>query len=208
MRKNISILLASITWFSVLAQYYLMIENRAFSVFETTIRFLSFFTILTNSLVAIYFTLSLVKKKKGYLSIIDKPGTLTAVTVHITVVGLVYQIILRYIWVPYGFQMIVNEILHSLMPVLVIIYWYFNEKKRHLTYKQIPRWLIYPFVYLILILIRGHVSNFYPYPFVDVNALGLTQVLINSILITLLFILISCSFIKLGKMIKIHKWQV
>lgn len=45
---------------------------------------------------------------------------------------------------------------------------------------MIPKWLIYPQAYLIYIPIRGHFSGFYPYPFVDVSALGMTKVLFNS----------------------------
>lgn len=202
MKKNISILLAAIAWFAVLTQYYLMINNRVASIFETTIRFFSFFTILTNSLVAIYFTLSLLKKKNGYQSIIDKPGTLTAITVYITIVGLVYQIILRHIWEPTGTQMIVDELLHTIIPLLVIVFWYLYEEKISVTYKQIPLWLIYPFIYLIFILNRGYFSNFYPYPFVDVGSLGFSKVLTNSAGLIVLFICISALFIKLGKIIK------
>lgn len=197
MKKHLSLIFASITWFAVIAQYYLMIENRVTPIIETSIRFFSFFTILTNSLVAIYFTLSILKKK-----IIDKPGTLTAVTVYITIVGIVYQIILRPIWKPTGLQMIVNELLHSVIPLLVILFWYLYEEKKSLTYKQLPMWLIYPFVYLLYILVRGSISNFYPYPFVDVANLGFAKVLSNSAILMLVFISIAALFITLGKIFK------
>lgn len=197
MKKHLSLIFASITWFAVIAQYYLMIENRVTPIIETSIRFFSFFTILTNSLVAIYFTLSILKKKN-----IDKPGTLTAVTVYITIVGIVYQIILRPIWKPTGLQMIVNELLHSVIPLLVILFWYLYEEKKSLTYKQLPMWLIYPFVYLLYILVRGSISNFYPYPFVDVANLGFAKVLSNSAILMLVFISIAALFITLGKIFK------
>lgn len=197
MKKHLSLIFASIAWFAVIAQYYLMIENRVTPIIETSIRFFSFFTILTNSLVAIYFTLSILKKK-----IIDKPGTLTAVTVYITIVGIVYQIILRPIWKPTGLQMIVNELLHSVLPLLVILFWYLYEEKKSLTYKQLPMWLIYPFVYLLYILVRGSISNFYPYPFVDVANLGFAKVLSNSAILMLVFISIAALFITLGKIFK------
>lgn len=202
MKKNLSVLLATIAWVTVLTQYYLMLENRVVSINETTIRFLSFFTILTNSLVAIYFTLIIFKQKQGYLSILNKPGTLTAVTVYITVVGLVYQIILRHTWEPTGTQMIVDELLHSIIPMIVIVFWYLYEDKSLVKYGQIPQWLFYPLLYLIYILVRGNFSNFYPYPFVDVGNLGLLKVFTNSIGLIALFIGISALFIKIGRAIK------
>lgn len=202
MKKNISLVLATVAWVAVLTQYYLMLENRVASINETTIRFFSFFTILTNSLVAIYFTLAIAKQKNRYLSMLNKPGSLTAVTVYITIVGLVYQIILRNTWEPTGAQMIVDELLHTIIPIGVIVFWYLYEDKSLVSYRQIPRWLIYPLLYLIYILIRGNVSNFYPYPFVDVGKLGISKVITNSIGLMVLIIVISASFISIGKAIK------
>jgi hypothetical protein len=198
MKNKISILLAVIAWLTVITQYYLMIENRVASIPETTIRFFSFFTILTNSLVALYFTLFLKKDK----SVFSKPGTLTAVTVYITIVGLVYQILLRHVWQPTGIQKIVDELLHTVIPICVILFWYLYEEKSKVSFSQIPRWLIYPLLYLCYVLIRGHFSGFYPYPFVDVNNLGFTKVLINSAGLVAVFIGISALFIRVGKSLK------
>jgi hypothetical protein len=202
MKKSLSLILLLIAWIAVLTQYYLMIENSNNSIIETTIRFFSYFTILTNSLVAIYFTLIVIKIKSGFLKIIDKPGTLTAITVYITTVGLVYQILLRHTWAPKGLQMIVDELLHTLIPIVVIIYWFFYESKALVTYKQIPKWLVYPIIYLTYILIRGTFSNFYPYPFINVENLGLSKVIINVVGLTGLFILLSAVFVSVGKAIK------
>ena len=121
MKKYLSVILAIIAWFAVLTQYYLMIENRVTSISETTIRFFSFFTILTNAMVAFYYTLAIIKPTTA---IIQKAGTVTAITVYITVVGLVYQIVLRPLWHPEGLQKIVDELLHAVVPLMVIMYWY------------------------------------------------------------------------------------
>lgn len=199
MKKFLSILIALIAWFAVLAQYFLMMENRVAPIGETTIRFFSFFTILTNLLVAFYFTITCFQKNNNVSAILNKPGTLTAITVYITIVGLVYQILLRHIWQPKGLQMIVDELLHTIIPIMVIIYWYLYESRASLSFNQIPKWLIYPLVYLIYILLRGHFSDFYPYPFVDVAKLGLSKVLINSILLVALFGGISAIFNAIGR---------
>ncbi len=202
MKKNISILLAIITWFAVLTQYYLMLENRVTSVAEASIRFFSFFTILTNLLLAIYFTISLLKVKKGIFLSLNKPGFLTAITVYITIVGLVYQILLRSVWEPTGIQLIVDELLHTVIPAIAILFWYLYEDKTAVRYMQLIQWLIYPLIYLVYILIRGHFSEFYPYPFLNVNGLGLQSVLVNSAGLMVLFIGISALYIKLGKVLK------
>ncbi len=179
-----------------------MIENRAAPIGETTIRFFSFFTILTNLIVALYFTLISFQKKNKESAIRNNPGALTAITVYITIVGFVYQIILRHIWNPQGLQMVVDELLHTAIPIMVIIYWYLYINGSSVLYSQIPKWLLYPFVYLTYILLRGHFSNFYPYPFVDVAKLGIYKVLLNSILLVALFGCISASFIAIGRITK------
>ena len=197
-RKFLSGFFAIVGWFAIIAQLVLMLENRVTSPAETLIRFFSFFTILTNIIVAVYFTLSAFFSARSN-HIVSKPGTLTAVTVYISVVGLIYQLILRKIWTPTGLQMIVNELLHSVIPILVIVFWLLYENKSKLRYAQILNWTIYPLVYLAFIMVRGHSSGYYPYPFVDVNALGMTKTLGNSMSILLLFLLLSAILIFIGK---------
>jgi hypothetical protein len=196
MKKTIAFIFCLIGWFALIGQYYLTIENRISSVLEANLRFFTYFTILTNIIVSIYLTYLAFKKNTN-----QKSGILTAITVYITVVGFIYQIILRGTWQPTGFQRLIDELLHSVMPVLTIIFWYLFENKEGLEYSQIPKWAIFPILYLVLILIRGSFSGFYPYPFVDVRSFGLTKVLINSLWITAFFISLSLLYIKIGKIL-------
>ncbi len=202
MKNRLAFVFACIGWFAVIAQYYLMVGNRVTSVFEASVRFFSFFTILTNSLVAIYFTYQSLNRKPELLKVLNKPGSLTAITVYITIVGLVYQVVLRSVWEPTGLQKLVDELLHSVIPVMVIIFWFFYENKAKTSWTLLPAWLIYPFIYLIFILIRGGFSDFYPYPFVNVNKLGFGQVLINSVVLLVLFVAFSALFVGLGKLME------
>jgi len=200
MKKILAFSFAAIGWFAIVAQYVLMLGNRVTSVGEATIRFFSFFTVLTNIWVALYFSFQVFGTKHRKSSI-HSGGTLTALTVYITVVGLGYQILLRHLWNPTGLQWLVDELLHSVIPILVILYWYGYERTTDIHFRQITGWLLYPFVYLIYVLIRGSYSGFYPYPFVNVIHLGLIQVLINSFLFALVFVVISCAFVGLGRKI-------
>lgn len=198
MKKYFSLVIGVTALLSVGIQFYLMIENRVSSIPETIIRFFSFFTILTNLLVGVFFTVFYKNKIKNTFSTLIKPKNLTAVTIYITIVGLVYQFALRHVWEPIGLQKIIDELLHSIIPVLVILFWYFYENKKEIQYKSILLWLTYPIVYLVYILIRGFFSNFYPYPFVDVANLGFQKVMFNSTILLLLFAFIAAIFIKIG----------
>lgn len=200
MKKNLALFFALMCWFAVIAQFLLMIENRITPIPEAVIRFFSFFTILTNTLVAIYFTCMGLMKNNESKSI-NRPGILTAITIYIFMVGIVYQIALRQVWQPEGLQKIVDELLHSIIPILVIIFWYMYERTKSLKYSQLLLWAIYPITYLAFVLIRGSFSNFYPYPFVDVTNLGMASVLTNSVILLVVFSVISSLLVFIGKTI-------
>lgn len=199
MKKNIAFFFAFLTWFAVIAQFYLMLEQSVISTTETTIRFFSYFTILTNTLIAIYFSNAALKKNNEKKRILDKDGSLTAITTYITVVCITYQLVLRGLRDLQGIDRIVDELLHSIIPVLVIGFWYVYENKKNINYTDIPKWLIYPFIYLIYILVRGYYSGFYPYPFMEVNTIGLQHVLINTAIMMSFFIGMSALFVFIGK---------
>lgn len=190
---------AAITWFAVLLQLYLIILNRVESVPETIIRFFSFYTILTNILVAFCFTVLLLKPNSRSGIFFSQPGVLTATTIYITVVGVLYNLILREIWSPVGFQRLADELLHVVIPLLFILFWYFSAPKGGLGWKSAFPWLVYPFVYAVFVLIRGALSGFYPYPFVDVITLGFKKVLVNSAGLFIGFFLVSQLFIVITK---------
>ncbi|WP_341215341.1 Pr6Pr family membrane protein [uncultured Wocania sp.] len=166
-------------WFALIMQFFLMFQNRQTAIPEMIIRFFSFFTILTNILVALYFTASAFKLKIVPFKWFFSKGTLTAITAFILIVGLVYQIALRGVWQPTGLQYIVDELLHSIIPLYVFIYWYFNVSKNDLQIKPIFRWLLYPVLFIIFILVRGYFSGFYPYPFLDVLKIGYEKTFLN-----------------------------
>jgi hypothetical protein len=193
---------ATLGWFAVVMQFVLMMQNRVELLTETTIRFFSYFTILTNCLVALYFSVLWYKKPISLFTRFEKPGFLTATTLYITMVGAVYQLVLRGIWEPTGMQRIVDELLHSVIPVYVMVFWIAYENKKDISWKFIPSWLLYPMCYLVFILFRGNLSGFYPYPFVNVPELGLEKVLINSGVLVFAFLLLAFIFVWIGKQLK------
>lgn len=198
MRNNIDIAGFLLGWIAIIGQFILLIQNRQADIPETIIRFFSFFTILTNILVALYFTSRISIFKNTSLSKLSNSGNLTALTAFILVVGLVYQIILRSTWKPTGFQIIIDELLHSVIPLFVFLYWMKFAAKNDLIFKNIKIWFWYPVGYFLFIIIRGHFSNFYPYPFVNVTEIGYTQVFINATIVSLFFLFIMGTLIFIG----------
>lgn len=198
MRNYLDITRFLLGWLAIIVQFILMIQNRQADIPETIIRFFSFFTILTNILVSLYFTSRISIFKNTSLSKLSNSGNLTALTAFILVVGLVYQFILRGTWQPTGLQRIIDELLHSAIPLFVFLYWLKFANKTDLIFKNIKIWLWYPIGYFLYVIIRGHFSNFYPYPFVNVIEIGYSQVFINAVIISLFFLFIMWVLILIG----------
>jgi hypothetical protein len=200
MQKIINVMIALLSGFAVIGQFWLNWSTSDKTLVETLIRFFSYFTILTNILVAVFFTGRIFRSGFTY-----RAGNLTALTVYIFVVGIVYQVLLRHLWNPVGFQRLVDELLHSVIPPLVIFYWYRYGEKAEVRYSQVKNWMIYPLSYFAFVLIRGSLSGYYPYPFVDVAKIGLPETLWNGALLITFFLLVSFFFIRIGKKLQANR---
>ena len=190
-------------WYAIIVQLMLMIDNRATpSISETLLRFFAYFTIDTNILVALCFSFIALAPNSKVGKFFSKATTVTAITVYIIIVGIVYNVILRSTWNPQGLQKIVNELLHSVIPVLFLLFWLIYVSIENLKWKNAFPWLIYPIVYMTYALIFGAATKFYPYPFVDVNELGYSKALINAGLVLLVILIMSLALIGTGRLMK------
>jgi hypothetical protein len=191
-------LIAIIAWLALSLQQYILLANtpgNGLTVLGAIGRFFLFFTVLTNLLVAIGLTIILVRPQSRWGVYFSRPATLTATAVYILIVGLVYNIILRPLWAPTGLQRVADELLHVVVPVLFLIFWLVFVTKGHLKWRNVFGWLLYPALYFAYSLLRGALSGFYAYPFIDVSKLGSTEVAINAAAILLSFIVIGLFFV-------------
>ncbi len=189
--RKIALLIAITGWFAVICQLVLMLLSRTVSITETLLRFFSYFTILTNLLITVSFTSLAGERSVKWYSFFSKPATQTACTVYIIVVGVIYNLVLRSIWSPTGLQKLTDELLHSVIPILSLIYWLSCVNKKQLTWKNSFAWLLYPALYSLFIGIRGAVSGFYPYPFINVTQLGYPKTFTNGFFLLLFFWILS-----------------
>jgi hypothetical protein len=190
---------AAIAWFAILGQLYLNIENRVLPLSQTIIKFASYFTILTNILVAVCFTYVAMQPNKKWGKFFSRPQVASAINVYIFVVGLVYNTVLRLLWAPQGLQLVVDNLLHVITPVWFLVYWYAFVPKSSLQYKNVWAWLIYPLVYCCYILVRGAFTGMYPYFFVDATKYSYGQVFINIAVLVVVFLGLSLLLIVWAK---------
>lgn len=199
MKKAIIVAITIVGWITLAVRLYLRITEYDFSAFESTVQFFSYFTILTNLFVTLYCTNQLLKPTEKNTSVLNKPETLTALMVFILIVGLVYHIALKPIWNPEGIQMLLSEIHHTFVPLGTFILWLISNDKKTIELKSLIKWLLYPIIYILFVLLRGSFSNFYPYPFLDVQSLGIEKVITNSIVLLTVMILFLIGFYFIGK---------
>ena len=176
-------MLALLGWAGLSIQLYLILLGRwelGASLLGGLVNFLSFFTVLTNTLAAVVLTWELTQRESAVRRWFLLPAVRSGIAVSIALVGLAYNLLLRHLWQPQGWQFIADELLHDVMPVLFIIYWGLWVPKGTLRLAHIGLWMIYPLVYFAYILLRGNLLAAYPYPFIDVASLGYPQVFINA----------------------------
>jgi hypothetical protein len=201
MARLFAVAISILGWFAIGLQFYLILINRNASVVETIIRFFSYFTILTNILIAIYFTVLSVNPKSRWATFCKKTSTATVVLMYILLVGLGYQFLLRHIWDPQGWQWVADELLHSVIPVCTLAYWVWFIPKSRVSLASILSWTIYPVLYFGFVILRGQVSGFYPYYFIDINQLGFSKVILNSLALLAGFLLLSFMMTGLIKLV-------
>ena len=179
-RRAVAALLAAVGWFALLLQLGIMLRNAASagtSLLAAAGSFLSFFTVLSNLLVALGLAATIPAVPPRALQPLVKPPGATALAVYITVVGIVYSLVLRELWHPTGAQLVADILLHDVMPLAYVIYWLALVPKRTLGWRHIRPWLLFPAVYIAASLLRGALIHVYPYPFIDAGALGYQRVL-------------------------------
>lgn len=192
-------ILTVICLFAVITQFVLHYRTSTVPPGETIIRYFTFFTILTNGFIAFHLVALTLFPNSRLGERLTRQSITASLAVHITVVALVYNTVLRFTWEPIGLQKVVDELLHLIIPILFVSYWIAFVPKTHLRWRSFWPWLIYPLGYVIIVLLRGRSSGYYPYPFLDVKKHGLNDVLLNSAYMTALFLVVSLIYIGLAR---------
>ncbi len=164
--------------------------------------YLGFFTVLTNALVAMALTAAAGHGSGLVGRFFRRADVHTALAMSIIIVCAIYNLMLRQLWHPQGWQIVADEALHVVMPLLFMLHWWLAVPKAALRWVQIAWWQAYPAAYFAYALARGAVTHWYPYPFLDVTAFGYVQVLLNACAVLLVFVAVAALLLALAR------WQL
>ncbi len=166
-----------------------------FGLLVTIGDFLSFFTILSNIVVLLVSAATAIDRPK----FLARPSAQAAAALYIFVVILVYHSILRSQWDPQGVVLIATTLLHYVVPILYLFWWVAFADKTHLTASMPVKWIAFPVAYFAVSLVRGAITGWYPYSFLDVTEIGYVIALRNSAMIAMLFLLAGYGLVYLGR---------
>ena len=202
MKKNYRIMCALIAWVVLSLRFIdMLIIGEYSSIAETLFVYLGYFTVWANVLIALSFTVPLLNPDRKLADFFMRPAVRAALATYILMVSVVYHMLIVPYWNPQGFTWLTATGLNTVMPILYIIDWLFFAEKRPIFYKHLPYWLIFPTVYGVTSIIRGLLTNVYPYPFLNVAELGIGDVLFNMFGLVAVFAVIGPIFIKVAHLI-------
>lgn len=190
------IIFAGLSWFIILSGAF-----TSGSIFNWLNSFKSF-TMQTNVMVTIWFTLAIIWHKKPE-NIKKMKGILKgAFTLYITITFIFFAVLLSGLYKPTEFfPAFRNLVVHYITPIAFIIDWVLTEDKGSYQWSYLPYWIIYPIGYLVFAFIHGtwiEPGN-YLYYFLDATKLGyLMYGLVISALIGV-GLVIGCLYIWINK---------
>lgn len=196
--------IALVAWGALFLQYVLLIaatrDDPGFGL--GTLRFFSFFTILSNLLVAFTTTFALMRKPSSLRDFFAGDRVRGAAALCIGITLGIYFFVLASTWAPQGAQWLADVTLHYAVPVLYLAWWGACTMHGGLQWTDVLRWLVFPLIYLSLVLLRGAWLHEYPYPFLEVDALGIGGVARNSIGIGALFLGFGIALVALDRLLR------
>lgn len=160
--RSLRLALASLLAVALAAQLAIGLSRSGLTV----VRFFSYFTVISNTLAVIL--LVMLAHRPGRDSSPGFANFRGAVTVYMSVTGLVYALLIAPVAGDVGApEPWIDWVIHVLGPIAVALDWIIDPPPARLPRESLWMWLLFPAAYLIYSLIRGPIVDWYPYPFLD-----------------------------------------
>jgi len=164
---------AALVFAAILEQIRHLMQAGIFNPFN----FFSFFTVESNIFGAVLFVASAIALWRGKTSSILS-YLRGAAALYMIVTGIVYVSLLAGVEVQTSVPW-VNVVLHYLFPVVALLDWLIDQPRPAVAPKRALFWIAFPAAYVGYSLVRGAVTHWYPYPFVNAAEFGYLHVAVN-----------------------------
>ncbi|AEQ51833.1 Pr6Pr family membrane protein [Pelagibacterium halotolerans] len=145
------------------------------------IHFLSYLTILSNTGLILAYAGTLFPVKP--LAWARHPVMRGMMAGVITLVMIFYHFLLAPLQDFEGPHLLATTLLHYVAPTLYIVWWIGFVPHGQLAWRNLPLMLVPTLIYFLYTLARGALVAEYPYPPLDVAALGYERVLVNALMV-------------------------
>ena len=191
------IIFAGLSWFILIASA--VIYAITYGVVLPWFNGFKAFTMQTNLIVTIWFTLAIIwYNKPETLDKISGPlkGTFT---LYITITFVFFAVLLSSFYQPTGFAAFSNLVLHYITPIAFTVDWVLTETKVRYEWNYMLYWIIYPICYVLFAVIHGTFTGSYLYYFLDINALGIFGFFIYISILIAFGIALGCLYIAINR---------
>lgn len=161
--------------------------------------FFGYFTIQSNLVGAVAFGVSAIVIFAGRAQPVWLVYLRALATVLLAIVGIVYNTLLSGAGLEGSFNVQwSNDILHIWIPIYAVADWLLFGDKARLAFDKLWVMLIYPVVWLVVVLLRGASDGWVPYPFLD-PATGYASVAVYCLIISAVTILFGYAVYALSR---------
>jgi hypothetical protein len=152
--------------------------------------FFSYFTVLSNILLTVCFVaLALRPTLARHVRFLTLRGT---ATVAIVMTGLVYAVLLAPASADVDVSLRwVDFVIHTLAPIVGLADWLVDRPPGRIALATSASWLVFPVVWLVYTMIRGAVTGWYPYPFLDPDRESVGSIVATCLVITAVFVVLA-----------------
>jgi hypothetical protein len=193
LKRQFALVVALVAWFALVVQLVVSIRMgiaRGNGWPYGLWMYVAFFTVTTNLLVAVASLIVAVAPDSRRGRKLGNPDSLTGIAASIILVCITYNAILAGLWKPHGWQLAADLALHDVVPILFVVFWWIAVPRGSIRFRRAALWALYPIAYFAYAMLRGLVTDFYPYPFINVRELGFFWVIVNALGVLLAFFII------------------
>ncbi|MBM3147209.1 MAG: Pr6Pr family membrane protein [Actinobacteria bacterium] len=111
--------------------------------------------------------------------------------IMILVTAIVFHALLAGLVGVSGWSSVSNQLVHTVVPALAVLGWLVFGPRGLVSWRVVAWSVVYPLLWVLFTLVRGAVTGWYPYPFLDVGELGYPRVALTILGITVAFVALA-----------------